>query len=151
MLNVKSRHCISISSTMFCNKLIDRFNPTLIIPIRQLLFVNNLILALCSILLAGFSFLVCALFWKGTGADSIFANWLALGLVGLSLMSICIIGMRGAHLVSLELLLFYFWGVAMFIGPLILATVAGFDFINYIEIWFKHSWETPVFEAVIFF
>lgn len=131
--------------------MIDRLKQAFVVPIRQLLFVNNLILALCSIVLAGFSFLVCALFYQSSAANSVFTNWFALGVVGLSLTSICIIGMRGAHLVSLELLLFYFWGIAMFIGPLILGTVAGFGFIDYIEIWFKHSWEAPEFDEVSHF
>lgn len=49
-----------------------------------------------------------------------------------------IVGMRGAHLVSLELLLTYFWGIAVLISPLGSAIFAVFNISFYTKIWIKH-------------
>ena len=49
--------------------------------------------------------------------------WLGLSIVGLCLSITCAIGMRGAHVVSLDMLLSYFWGVIVFIGPLVIGRV----------------------------
>ena len=46
--------------------------------------------------------------------------------------------MRGAHLVSLELLLTYFWGIAVLISPLGSAIFAVFNISFYTKIWIKH-------------
>lgn len=64
------------------------------------------------------------------------------------MVSICIVGMRGAHLVSFELLLIYFWGITMFIGPLVLAVAAGFNFYFYMTVWITHYWESASFSLV---
>jgi hypothetical protein len=71
------------------------------------------------------------------------------GVIGIFMVSICIIGMRGAHLVSFELLLIYFWGITMFIGPLILAAAAGFNFYFYMTVWITHYWDSASFSLVI--
>ena len=118
---------------------------------RKALFLNSLIIALTSMATAAFSFFICVIFYQSAAdqGDKTFYNWLILGLVSCALTSICIIGMRGAHLVSLELLMIHFWGITIFIAPLILGTVAGFDFYFYLSIWFRHQWETPVFLEVV--
>lgn len=72
------------------------------------------------------------------------------GIIGIFMVSICIVGMRGAHLVSFELLLIYFWGITMFIGPLVLAVAAGFNFYFYMTVWITHYWESSSFSLVIF-
>ena len=119
---------------------------------RKLLFFNSLILAICFTAVAAFAFLISALFYQSAKAqnsqDTIFINWFAFGLVGISMTAICIIGMRGAHLVSFELLLVYFWGITMLIGPLVMAAVAGFDFYLFIGIWFSKYWESASFTQV---
>ncbi len=74
--------------------------------------------------------------------------WLGLAIVGSCLAIACIIGMRGAHLVSLDLLLTYFWGILIFIAPLLLGTVAAFKFYMFMETWFYHQWELPTFGEV---
>lgn len=56
--------------------------------------------------------------------------------------------MRGAHLVSIELLLAYFWGVILFIAPLLLAIYACFNYYSYLSIWFSHAWERPNFASI---
>ena len=58
------------------------------------------------------------------------------------------IGLRGAHLVSLELLLTYFWGIIVFIVPLVLGLFACFNFLAYTRIWFKHAWTLDSFAQV---
>lgn len=56
----------------------------------------------------------------------------------LHLLHVSIVGMRGAHLVSLELLLTYFWGIAVLISPLGSAIFAVFNISFYTKIWIKH-------------
>ena len=123
-------------------------------PPRTLLIFNNLVVCLCSILLTCFSAYVASLFYIGeesqsgeeSGTD--WATWLGLGIIGLALTVTCIIGMRGAHIVSLELLLSYFWCVVVFLAPLLLGTIACFDFYVYMEVYFRHRWEFKHFEEV---
>src|SRR4051812_43947298 len=71
-----------------------------------------------------------------------------MAIVGLGLTVTAIIGMRGAHLVSLELLLTYFWGIIMLVVPLLLGLFACFNFFAYTRIWFKHAWNLENFSEV---
>lgn len=52
-------------------------------------------------------------------------------VVGLFIAIAAIIGMRGAHLVNLELLLTYFWGIIISISPLGIGLFVSF-FILYL-------------------
>ena len=118
---------------------------------RQLLLVNNTILVICSVALSAFSLYMCALFYKSvtaTSNESSGTGWMQWGgfaIVGMSLTFVCIVGIRGAKIVSLELLLFYFWGIAFFLAPLLLSTVMCFEFYSYIDVYFRHHWEDDNF------
>ncbi len=81
---------------------------------------------------------------SGTG----WINWFGLSIVGICLAITAIIGMRGAHLVSLELLLTYFWGIIVFIAPLLLGLFACFNFFLYTRVWFRHAWTLDNFMQV---
>ena len=105
---------------------------------RKVLFSINLIIAVCSLCLAGFSGYLTYLLYD-PNFFSTWINWMGLSIVGLSLALTCIIGMRGAHLVSLDLLLSYFWGITVFVAPLLLGVVACFDFYSYLTVYFKHQ------------
>ncbi len=113
---------------------------------RKLLFANNLILSIWSILIVCVSSYVCLSFFASSVGDSI--SWMGLCIVGCALLATCIMGMRGAHLVSLELLITYFWSIVVFVGPLILGTVACFDFYIYIETYIQHHWELSSFSTI---
>jgi hypothetical protein len=71
-----------------------------------------------------------------------------MAFVGFFLAIIAIIGLRGAHIISFDLLLYYFWGIILFIVPLLLSLFACFNYNLYTYIWFKHSWDQPYFERV---
>ena len=116
---------------------------------RKVLALNMLILFLSLSFMACFSLLISFLFRETANSEeTIFYNWLVLGLIEICMSWVCVIGIRGVHLLSFEMLLLYFWGVTMFFGPLILAAVAGLDFYLFIEIWFRHSWHTSMFAKV---
>jgi len=51
-------------------------------------------------------------------------------------------------MVSLDLLLTYFWSIIVFVAPLLLALFACFNFYFYTRIWFKHQWTTSRFARV---
>ena len=68
--------------------------------------------------------------------------------MGGALIVNAIVGMRGAHLVSLELLLSYFWGTLVLFAPLLLGIFAVFNISFYTRIWFKHQWRTPDFSYI---
>lgn len=141
------------------NNVLNRINP------RKLLFALNFLVAAFSLCLSGFSIFLCSLLYD-PGFISGWVDWLGthvlnplilkilnlciknisgLSVVGLCLAIVCIVGMRGAHMVSLDHLLTYFWGIIVFIAPLLLGTVACFDFYQYMETWFMHQWEQPNF------
>jgi hypothetical protein len=122
---------------------------------RKLLVINNFIVCVCSICLTFCSLYVASLFYIGNNDSSPEAQkgtdwitWLGLAFIGLALTVTCIIGMRGAHIVSLELLMIYFWAIVVFIAPLLLGTIACFDFYVYMEVYFRHRWEMPAFLLV---
>jgi len=105
---------------------------------RKVLFSINLIIAVCSLALAAFSAYLAWLLYD-PNIYSTWINWMGLSIVGLSLAVTCIVGMRGAHLVSLDLLLTYFWGITVFVAPLLLGIVACFDFYEYLNVFFAHQ------------
>ena len=122
---------------------------------QKILFANNFVLALCSIFLSTYSLYICILFSdasksnsSGGNDSSAYIGWLCLCIVGLALATICIIGMRGAHIVSLELLIIYFWGVIVFIAPLILGVVICFNFLFLVQVYVAHHWDLPSFSKV---
>ena len=119
---------------------------------RELLLMNNTVLAVCSVCLLAFALYMCAIFYQ-SAADSYkdetngngWIQWLGLAIVGAALSFTCFVGIRGAKIVSLELLLFYFWGIAFFLAPLLLATIMCFDFYTYVNVYFRHQWEHRTF------
>jgi hypothetical protein len=116
---------------------------------RKVLAFNMLVLFLSLSSMACLALVVCYLFLGTVNSeDTIFYNWLVLGLIEVCMSWVCVIGLRGVHLLSFEMLLLYFWGVTMFFGPLIMSAVAGFDFYLFLQIWFKHSWPTAMFSQV---
>ncbi len=111
---------------------------------RKLLFGINLLLAICSVCMASFSLYLCQLLYEPDFISGWF-NWLGMAIVGVCLFVVAIVGMRGAHLVSLDLLLSYFWLISIFLAPLLLGLFACFNIFFYTRIWFKHSWELDHF------
>ncbi len=114
---------------------------------RKVLFVVNLLIALAGLALAMFCGWLSVTMYDETYFTA-YTGWLGLSFMGVMLTIVCIIGMRGAHLVSLDLLLTYFWGITVFIGPLMLGIVACMDFYTYMSVWFRHTWELPPFQGL---
>lgn len=127
---------------------------------RTLLFVLITCVTIFSMLLTSYSIYLSYLFYDPTtttsgnknnnngGGNSSVLNWIGLAVVGICLMTTCIIGLRGTHIVNLDLLLTFFWGVMIFIGPFILAIVVGFDFFLFLSIYFDHGWNTSTFRGI---
>ena len=121
-------------------------------------------LFLLSMILSAFSIYLCVIFSShgssttppskvssgnsNGSSNGTWLNWLFLVIQGFFLCVISIIGMRGGHLVDVSLLLTYFWLLAVFVAPVVLTTVACFDFYQYLDIWFKHDWETNAFAGI---
>ncbi len=114
---------------------------------RRVLIFLIFIIALFSISLSIFSIYLASVFYQPDHTDGI-VTWLLLALVGVFLMSICLVGIRGAHLFNLELLLSFFWGVMVFIAPLLLGIVSCYDLYIYLRIFYNHSWDSPSFTGV---
>ena len=120
---------------------------------RLLLFICIIVLEIFSILLVGYALFLAYLFYNpnptsyttvsnsDTSAGSTFLDWIGLSIVGIFMMITCVIGLRGAHTVNLSLLLTFFWAVMIFIGPLLIAVVVGFDFYLFLYTYFYHGWE----------
>lgn len=56
--------------------------------------------------------------------------------------------MRGAHVVSLDLLLAYFWSIVVLIAPLVLGLFSCVNFLFYSQIWIRYSWTLTNFEPI---
>lgn len=111
---------------------------------RKVLFFINLLLCVASIILAGFSTFLAYLFYDEY-YYTVWLTWVGIGATFIMFVTVCIIGMRGAYLVSLDHLLTYFWGAVVFTGPLLLAVIFCLDFYDYMLVWFRHQWELDNF------
>lgn len=114
---------------------------------RKILFVLNFFLALVATVITTYSIYLVQLLYNPYFITGWF-NWLILVIVGGFLMVVSIVGMRGAHQVSLELLLSYFWSVLVLFAPLLLGIFAVFNISFYTRIWFEHEWNTADFESL---
>eukprot|EP01041_Mallomonas_annulata_P008571 gene8571-17681_t len=101
----------------------------------------------CGLTLSTFSMVTIFFFSRSIeyGGTTYF-GLIALAIVGLGLALTCVIGMRGAHLVSLELLLIHFWAITVFIAPLVLGVVICFIFLFYMDTWVNHNWDSMSFD-----
>lgn len=115
---------------------------------RKLLFLTCLVMFLVSVIMVMFSAYMCTLFYDPGSANAAWLNFLGLCVVGVLLGFVCLLGMRGAHIVTLDYILYYFWLTVVLIAPLALGCFICFDFIIYMNLWFLHSWDQPAFEQV---
>lgn len=106
---------------------------------RKFLLSVNMLLIFCSCIISAISIYASQLLYDPEFYFG-WLNWSGLATVGVFLFFIAILGMRGAHLVSLEILLTYFWGTIVLVVPLLLGVYAVFNFNFYTRIWFKHEW-----------
>lgn len=114
---------------------------------RRLLIVLISLLGVFSICLSIFAIYLAQLFYDPNDNSSVL-TWVGLSIVGLCLLAICMIGLRGALTVNLEQLLTFFWGVMVFIAPLVLSVIICFNVYVYIGVNFKHQWEYANFEGM---
>ena len=111
---------------------------------RRILIVLIVYLLLFSLFLAGVSMYLTQIFYYENSSTN-WSNWLALSFLGVCLAVICALGLRGAHVVNLDLLLTYLWGISIFIAPLILGCIVCFDFYDLMYTWFIHAWDQDNF------
>lgn len=111
---------------------------------RKALMILNSVLSFFSVVLAGFGLYLCTLLYDPDFTAG-WINWLGLSVVGISLFVVGMIGIRGAYIVSLELLLTYFWGIIVFVAPMFLGLFACFNWYFFIPTWFLHEWSKPGF------
>lgn len=114
---------------------------------RKILFATCLLMFLSTLFMSGFNVWLCFFFYDETYSYE-WASFLGLAIVGACLGVICILGMRGAHIVTLDLLLLYFWLTCVLVAPLAMGTVISFDSILYMQMWFDHSWTLKSFSKL---
>jgi hypothetical protein len=114
---------------------------------RRLLLVMISLITLCSAFLACISIYLASLFYVNDQVSSLF-TWVGLSLVGIGLLIICCVGLRGAYNINIELLLGFFWGVMVFLAPLIIGVITCFDLYQYVGIFYRHFWDQPSFKGV---
>lgn len=112
---------------------------------RKTLFGVNFILSICAVCLTLYGLSLTSLLYED---DFLFGwiYWFLLAVVGMCMFVITIVGMRGAHLVSLDIILTYFWAVIVLIVPLLLVLFAVFNISFYTRIYLKHQWERTDFK-----
>ncbi len=116
---------------------------------RKILQYLTVVMITFSCILIGFSGYLTNLFYnKDNINDTNYLNWLGTLFVGIFLLIVCIIGNRGAQTVNLGYLLAYFWGITVFIAPILIGIVACFDFYEFVSMWFTHSWSNDSFAGV---
>lgn len=111
---------------------------------RKVLFAINLVLSVCAMVMTTYSVYLTWLLYDPNFITG-WSNWFILVVVGVFTAATAIVGMRGAHMVSLELLLSYFWSIIVLIAPILLGLFAVFNFSFYTRIWFKHQWDKDDF------
>jgi hypothetical protein len=114
---------------------------------RKFLFGLNLLLAIVATAITSYSIYLVQLLYNPHFITG-WSNWLILVIVGGFLILTSIVGMRGAHQVSLDLLLSYFWSVLVLFAPLLLGIFAVFNISFYTRIWFEHQWNTADFQSI---
>ena len=116
---------------------------------RKVLLALNLIMCLISIGFAGYASWLAYLFYDtDQNQNAVYWGWAGFAVLSVLLIAVCIIGMRGAHLVSLDHILIYFWAILLFVGPFLLGVVACIDFYEFLYVWFKHQWELSTFSGM---
>jgi hypothetical protein len=118
-----------------------------IISPRRLSFLLISVICASSVFISGFSIFLSNIFYNDSDPSGS-VGWVGISIGGISLFFMCIVGLRGTHLVNLDLLLTYFWGITVFISALTLAVVSCFNSYIYIKIWLKHSWQKPSFKEM---
>ena len=126
---VENRTTVWPQLNTFCKEMSSCYNFR---DHRKVLFGVNLIVCLASLSMSLFSAYLCYLFYH-VEYYTVWIGWLGLSALTALLAVICIVGMRGAHLVSLDMLLTYFWGVTVFTSPLLLGVVVCMDFYSYVK------------------
>ena len=114
---------------------------------RRLLFLLISVICASSIFISAFSIFLTTIFYNVSDLTGS-TGWLGISIGGLALFLMCIVGLRGTHLVNLDLLLTYFWGITVFISALTLAVVSCFNSYLYVRIWLKHSWQDESFSQM---
>ena len=114
---------------------------------RRLLFLLISVICVSSLVLSSFSIFLTRIFYNEEDLTAS-SSWLGISIGSISLFLMCIVGLRGTHLVNLDLLLSYFWGITVFISALTLAVVSCFNSYIYIRIWLKHSWQKRSFQTM---
>ena len=114
---------------------------------RRLLLVLISMLTLFSVSLGIFSGYLGKLFFVKNQPSSV-VTWAGMSLVCLGLIVVCITGLRGAYFMNIELLLGFFWGVMIFLAPLVLVVISCFDLYQYINIFYVHLWNLPSFAGL---
>jgi hypothetical protein len=118
-----------------------------LLSLRKILFYLILLLFIFSISLTSYSIYLTQLFYDPDHMSNA-TNWLGISCIGLGLTIISGVGLKGADSVNLDLLFVYFWGITVFIAPLVLGIIACFDFYVFASMWFTHSWDFPSFAGV---
>lgn len=141
--------CVSFS--FYCERLRSCINEParyfLTKSPRKLLFNINIFVTVLTLVLSGFSMYVSTLIYDRSFIGG-WADFVGVSIVSFAIALTCITGARGSHIVSLELLLGYFWLVVVFIGPLILGVVIALTFTRYIDVYFLHQWTEPNFSKI---
>lgn len=114
---------------------------------RKVLFFINLLLIISSLGIVVYCIAVTSLLFQDDFLRG-WIYWMTLSIIGLLIIAVAIIGMRGAHMISLDLLLSHFWGLSVMIVPLMLGLFAVFNISFYTRIYLKHQWEDPDFLSI---
>lgn len=120
---------------------------SIIISPRRILLLLISFICISAVVLFGISIFLCNIFYSSSESLA-YAGWLGISIGGIALFIMCVIGLRGTHLVNLELLLTYFWGITVFISAIILAIVSSLNSYVFINIWLEHSWQNVNFNEV---
>lgn len=111
---------------------------------RKVLFGLNLFLIVCALTIVLYCVSVTWLLFEDDFIRG-WIYWLVLSITCMLIVAVAIIGMRGAHMISLDLLLSHFWGLGVMIVPFMLGLFAVFNISFYSRIYLKHQWEDPDF------
>ena len=112
----------------------------------SIMFVINLIMVFVFSAIIFTSGLVFYFLAGDFSADTGFIIWTALLLVCCSEIIVCFVGLRGSYLVSLDILINYFWGVSVLIVPLCITIYGSYNYLENAQLYAEHQWTHDSFD-----
>ena len=115
-------------------------------PANGIFIVNCVMIACFSVVVVFTCFVLQAIL--SVKSDTGWYYWALLGVVSVSEIIVCVVGLRGSYYVSLEILLSYFWGILVLIVPLCICLYGCINYYATVTVYSKKQWSHQSFNGL---